>query len=156
MILNAVDGRPLPIYGDGGNVRDWLHVEDHCEGLLLVLRRGRVGEKYNLGGGNERTNVEIVDRLCDTLDRLLPAARNPALRGASSYHSLKTFVPDRPGHDRRYAIDAAKIHRELGWAPRHRFEDGLRETAEWYLEHRAWCDGVQAGRYNRERLGLGQ
>jgi len=146
MLLNALEGKPLPIYGDGGNVRDWLHVDDHCAGLLLVLAKGRVGEKYNIGGGNERTNLQVVDGICDVLDGLRPQA--------TSRKSLKTFVADRPGHDRRYAIDATKIRRELGWAPRHTFEDGLRETARWYLEHRDWCDGVQKGRYNRERLGL--
>ena len=146
MVLNALDGRPLPIYGDGGNIRDWLHVDDHCAGLLLVLQKGRVGEKYNIGGGNERTNLQVVDAICDALDGLRPQAK--------SHKTLKTFVPDRPGHDRRYAIDAAKIRRELGWSPRHRFEDGLRETARWYLDHRDWCEGVQKGRYNRERLGL--
>jgi dTDP-glucose 4,6-dehydratase len=128
-------------------VRDWLHVDDHCEGLLLVLRKGRVGEKYNIGGGNERTNLQVVDALCDALDALRPQTE--------SYRALKTFVADRPGHDRRYAIDATKIRRELGWSPRRTFEDGLRETTRWYLEHREWCEGVQAGRYNRDRLGLG-
>jgi len=147
MVLNALEGKPLPIYGDGGNVRDWLHVEDHCAGLLLVLAKGRLGEKYNIGGGNERTNVQIVDAICDALDALSPKA--------GSYKSLKTFVPDRPGHDRRYAIDATKIRRELSWAPRHTFEQGLRETAEWYLTHRDWCTNVQKGRYDRGRLGLG-
>ncbi len=147
MVLNAIDGRPLPIYGDGGNVRDWLHVEDHCAGLLLVLAKGRAGEKYNVGGGNERTNLEIVDRICDTVDALRP--------GPTSRRALKTFVPDRPGHDRRYAIDAAKIRRELGWAPQHTFETGLRDTVQWYLDHRDWCEQVQAGRYDRQRLGLG-
>jgi dTDP-glucose 4,6-dehydratase len=154
MILNATEGRPLPIYGDGGNVRDWLHVEDHCAGLLLALRKGRLGEKYNIGGGGERTNLEVVDRLCASLDELLPSSGNPALKGAPSYGSLKTMVPDRPGHDRRYAIDASKIRRELGWQPRHSFETGLFETVRWYLEHREWCRQIQAGRYNRERLGL--
>ena len=148
MILNALDGRPLPIYGDGGNVRDWLHVDDHCGGLLLVLARGRIGEKYNIGGGNERTNLQVVDALCDALDTLRPRA--------ASYKSLKTFVADRPGHDRRYAIDATKIRRELGWSPRRTFEDGLLETTRWYLEHRDWCEGIQAGRYDRGRLGLGK
>jgi len=148
MILNALDGRPLPIYGDGGNVRDWLHVADHCAGLLLVLREGKPGEKYNIGGGNERTNLEIVDCICDTLDETNPSG--------VSYRSLKTFVPDRPGHDRRYAIDATKIRRELGWAAARTFEGGLRETVEWYVAHRDWCDAVQAGRYGRERLGLGE
>jgi dTDP-glucose 4,6-dehydratase len=154
MLLNAFEGRGLPIYGDGGNVRDWLHVEDHCAGILLVLARGRVGEKYNVGGGNERTNLEIVDRICDAVEALAPARSNPALK-RSSYRDLKTFVPDRPGHDRRYAIDATKIRRELGWAPRHVFEDGLASTARWYLEHRDWCEQVQQGRYDRQRLGLG-
>jgi dTDP-glucose 4,6-dehydratase len=147
MILNALDGRPLPIYGDGGNVRDWLHVGDHCAGMLLVLRKGRPGEKYNIGGGNERTNLELVDRVCDILDELKPAA--------TSRRALKTFVPDRPGHDRRYAIDATRIRGELGWAPRHTLEAGLEATVRWYLEHRDWCDAVQAGRYDRERLGRG-
>jgi len=154
MILNAAEGRALPIYGDGGHVRDWLHVEDHCAGLLLALRNGQAGEKYNIGGGGERTNLEVVDRLCASLDDLLPSSSNPAMKGASSYRSLKTMVPDRPGHDRRYAIDASKIRRELGWQPRHSFESGLHETVRWYLEHRDWCRQIQAGRYNRERLGL--
>ncbi len=157
MILNAVEGRPLPIYGDGGNVRDWLHVEDHCAGLLAVLLKGRTGEKYNIGGDNERTNLEIVDRLCDALDELRPVRSNPALAelpGASSYRALKTHVADRPGHDRRYAIDATKIRRELGWSPQHAVERGLFRTVSWYLEHRDWCEQVQAGGYDRERLGL--
>jgi dTDP-glucose 4,6-dehydratase len=154
MILNAAEGRALPIYGDGGNVRDWLHVEDHCAGLLLVLLKGRPGEKYNIGGGNERTNLEIVNVICGALDGLRPAASNPSMKGAASYEALKSFVPDRPGHDRRYAIDASKIARELGWRPRRTFEDGLLETARWYLDHRDWCRQVQAGRYNQERLGL--
>jgi dTDP-glucose 4,6-dehydratase len=146
MILNAVDGRALPIYGDGGHVRDWLHVEDHCEGILLVLARGRPGEKYNIGGGNERTNLQIVDRICETLDELRPSA--------AGHRRLKQFVADRPGHDRRYAIDASKIRQELGWSPRHTFESGLRETIQWYLDHREWCEQVQQGRYDRQRLGL--
>ena len=154
MLLNALEARPLPIYGDGGNVRDWLHVEDHCAGMLLVLARGRTGEKYNIGGGNERTNLEVVDRVCDAIEAIVPAALNPAMKGGS-YRGLKTFVADRPGHDRRYAIDAAKIRRELGWAPTRSFEEGLASTARWYFEHRDWCEKVQAGRYDRQRLGLG-
>jgi dTDP-glucose 4,6-dehydratase len=156
MILNAVEGKSLPIYGDGGNVRDWLYVEDHCAGIGLVLEKGAPGAKYNIGGGNERTNLQVVDALCATLDAELKAAKNPALvaRGLSSYAGLKTFVPDRPGHDRRYAIDAAKIRAELGWAPRHPFESGLRETVRWYLSNRPWCEAVQSGKYRRERLGL--
>jgi dTDP-glucose 4,6-dehydratase len=158
MILNAVEGKSLPIYGDGGNVRDWLYVEDHCEGILLALRKGAPGGKYNVGGGNERTNLQVVDALCEALDAELPAAKNPALasRSLSSYAGLKTFVADRPGHDRRYAIDASKIRAELGWSPRHAFESGLRETVRWYLAHRPWCEAVQSGQYRRERLGLGQ
>jgi dTDP-glucose 4,6-dehydratase len=158
MTLNALEGRDLPIYGDGGNTRDWLYVEDHCAALWLVLERGRIGESYNVGGDTERTNVQIVDELCATLERLQPAAANPALRarGLASYTALKTFVPDRLGHDRRYAIDASKIRGELGWRPRHDFAAGLEATARWYLEHREWCGQVQArSRFGRERLGLG-
>ncbi len=155
MILNAVEGRPLPIYGDGGHVRDWLHVEDHCAGLLLALDRGRPGEKYNIGGGGERTNLQVVDALCASLDMRLPASTNPALKSAGSYLALRTFVTDRPGHDRRYAIDATKVVQELGWRPARVLEEGLSDTVRWYLEHRDWCAQVQAGRYGRERLGLG-
>jgi len=157
MILNALEGKRLPIYGDGGNVRDWLYVEDHCEGILLALRRGQVGGKYNIGGGNERTNLQVVDALCEALEAESPAHANSQLaaQGMRSYAELKSFVADRPGHDRRYAIDATKIRRELGWSPRHAFEDGLRQTARWYLDNRAWCAAVQVGRYGRERLGLG-
>jgi dTDP-glucose 4,6-dehydratase len=156
MILNALEGKPLPIYGDGGNVRDWLYVEDHCRGILAVLERGRPGEKYNLGGRSERTNLEIVDTICDALEALRPAAENPALqrRGIGGYRDLKTYVPDRPGHDRRYAIDDAKIRAEIGWEPRHDLASGLAATVRWYLDHQAWCESVQSGRYRRERLGL--
>jgi dTDP-glucose 4,6-dehydratase len=153
MILNAMEGKPLPIYGDGGNVRDWLYVEDHCRGILRVLEGGRLGEKYNLGGDSERTNLEIVDILCDELEARLPAAANPALSGRS-YRALKTFVPDRPGHDRRYAIDARKIRRELDWRPRHDLASGLARTVGWYLESRPWWESVLSGSYRRERLGL--
>ncbi len=158
MILNAVEGKSLPIYGDGGNVRDWLYVDDHCAGILLALEGGRPGERYNIGGGNERTNLEIVDRLCAALEAAWPARDNPALagRGIGSYAALKTFVADRPGHDRRYAIDAAKIRAELGWAPAHDFGAGIAKTVAWYLGHREWCESVQSGRYARERLGLAE
>jgi dTDP-glucose 4,6-dehydratase len=148
MILNAVDGRPLPIYGDGGNVRDWLHVDDHCAGLFLVLERGRIGRKYNIGGGNERSNLQVVNAICDIVDSIRGTG------GADGCARLKTFVADRPGHDRRYAIDATRIRAELGWAPKHEFESGLRLTVEWYLNNREWCRAVQAGGYNRARLGL--
>src|SRR4029077_4686056 len=155
LVLNAMDGGPLPIYGDGGNVRDWLHVEDDCAGLLLVLERGRPGEKDNVGGENERTNLEIGDGICDVLDELRPPASKAAFRQVvppESYRALKTLVPDRPGHDRRYAIDASKIPRELGWTPPHSFSEGFRQTVRWYLDHRDWCERVQTGRYDRQRL----
>jgi len=155
-LLNALDAKPLPIYGDGGNIRDWLYVEDHCAGILLVLRQGRLGEKYNIGGSNERTNVEVVDSICATLDEFVPSASNPLMRsaGLSRYSQLKTFVEDRPGHDRRYAIDANKIRNELGWKPEHNFETGIVNTVTWYLENREWCAKVQEGKYGRQRLGL--
>ncbi len=157
MLLNAMDGKKLPIYGDGGNIRDWLYVEDHCAGILLALQHGRPGEKYNIGGDNERTNLQIVDRICAEVERVLPAAENPALQaqGKTSYQDLKVFVADRPGHDRRYAIDATKIRTELGWQPAHDFESGLAKTIRWYFENRQWCATVLAGKYERERLGIG-
>ncbi len=156
MILNAVEGKPLPIYGDGGNVRDWLYVEDHCAGILRALQRGRPGEKYNLGGNCERTNLQIVDALCEQLEELHPAARNPALAnaGVDAYADLKAFVEDRPGHDRRYAIDASRARDELGWEPAHDLSSGLAATVHWYLQNRDWCEAVQSGSYRRERLGL--
>jgi len=153
--LNAIEGKPLPIYGDGGNVRDWLYVEDHCAGILLALRHGRSGDKYNIGGAGERTNLQVVDAICAALDEWLPAADNPALatQGKRRYSELKTFVPDRPGHDRRYAIDATKIRRELGWQAAMDFEGGIARTVFWYIENRRWCEQVQADKYRRERLG---
>jgi dTDP-glucose 4,6-dehydratase len=157
MILNALEAKPLPIYGDGGNVRDWIYVDDHNEAVLTVLERGRPGETYNVGGRSERSNLEIVERLCGELERAHPAAKNPALRaaGVASYAALKTFVRDRPGHDRRYAIDDAKLGRELGFAPKTSLEVGLAKTVAWYLANRAWCEAVQSGSYRRERLGVG-
>lgn len=153
MILNAVEGRPLPVYGEGANVRDWLHVDDHCGGLLMVLRRGAPGQSYNLGGDAERTNLEVVEAVCAAVEAELPAARNPALaaRGVGDYRELVSFVEDRPGHDHRYAIDSTKARRELGWAPRHDFESGLLETVRWYLGHRAWCEAVAAGAATRRQ-----
>jgi dTDP-glucose 4,6-dehydratase len=156
MLLNALEGKPLPIYGDGLNVRDWLYVGDHCAALRLVLEEGRPGESYNVGGESERTNIEIVDALCAALDEVRPAARNEALsnQGVARYADLKTFVEDRPGHDRRYAVDTRKIRRELGWRPQTTLEQGLRKTVRWYVENREWCETVQGGSYGRERLGL--
>jgi len=154
-ILNALDARPLPIYGDGGNVRDWLHVEDHCEAILQVLSSARPGGNYNVGADNEQRNLAIVDRICAALEELFPGAHNPAMqtRGIARYADLKHFVTDRPGHDRRYAIDASKLRRDLGWAPRHTFDAGLKATAQWYLDHRAWYESERVG-YDRGRLGL--
>jgi dTDP-glucose 4,6-dehydratase len=149
MILNALEGKPLPVYGSGQNVRDWLYVEDHCEALRVVLTRGRPGETYAIGGRSEITNVSLVGMICDLLQELAPP-RDPALR----YRNLITFVTDRPGHDMRYAIDPSKLERELGWTPRHELAAGLRETLGWYLENRTWCDRITAGVYRRERLGL--
>ena len=140
MIVNALAGKPLPIYGDGLNVRDWLYVTDHCSAIRAVLARGRVGETYNIGGWNEKTNREIVDTICALLDEMRP---DPA----GSYARLITFVKDRPGHDRRYAIDARKIERELGWRPAETFDTGIRKTVRWYLDHADWVTGVQSGAY---------
>jgi dTDP-glucose 4,6-dehydratase len=156
MLLNGIEGRPLPIYGDGGNTRDWLFVEDHCVGLGTVLCQGLPGQKYNIGGENERTNLQIVDLLCAELERLFPAASNPALQalGQTSYRDLQTFVPDRPGHDRRYAIDARKIRTELGWRPSVDFETGLARTVEWYLTHRKWVETIRQAQQERPRRGL--
>ncbi len=149
MVRNAVAGRPLPIYGDGGNVRDWLYVADHCAAIRRVLEGGRPGEVYNVGGNSERTNLQVVDTLCSTLDDLLPDSPH------RPHAALRTFVPDRPGHDRRYAIDASKLARELGWAPAESFESGIRRTVRWYLDNQAWCEEVTRDQYDGSRLGLG-
>jgi dTDP-glucose 4,6-dehydratase len=140
MIVNALAGKPLPVYGDGQNVRDWLYVRDHCSAIRAVLACGRVGETYNIGGWNEKTNLEIVQTICALLDELKPDPAGP-------YRRLVTFVKDRPGHDRRYAIDARKIERELGWRPAESFETGIRKTVQWYLEHGDWVAAVQSGAY---------
>jgi dTDP-glucose 4,6-dehydratase len=150
MILKALDGEGLPIYGDGGNVRDWLYVEDHCRAIWRVLEAGRPGEVYNVGGDSERTNLQVVDTLCDLLDDLVPASPH------RPHAQLKRFVTDRPGHDRRYAIDASKLQTELGWRPEESFESGLRRTVDWYLNHRDWCARVMDGSYRGERLGGGR
>ncbi len=156
MVLNALEGKPLPIYGNGRNIRDWLFVEDHCEGLLRVLQDGAPGEKYNLGGRSERSNLEVVEAVCHILDELLPCESNPVLaeRGIRQYEDLKAFVTDRPGHDFRYGIDTTKIQSELGWAPSHTFEAGLRRTIQWYVDNRQWSKVVTKQSYQQERLGL--
>lgn len=142
MILNARDRKPLPVYGDGKNVRDWLYVEDHCEAIDTVLHRGQPGETYNIGGWNEKRNIEVVETVCDLLDEM-------AGRGTTSRRDLITFVKDRPGHDRRYAIDSRKIKRELGWEPKATFESGMRQTVRWYLENEAWVKNVISGSYRQ-------
>ena len=149
MILNAIEGKPLPVYGDGLNVRDWLFVEDHCSAIERVLDGGRIGECYNIGGNNEQTNLSIVKMICAAVDRLRPnLAHGPC-------ESLITYVKDRPGHDRRYAIDASKIAHELGWKPQQDFQSGLELTIRWYLDNPTWVARVQSGKYRGERLGLG-
>lgn len=145
MILNALDGKPLPVYGKGDQIRDWLYVEDHARALYKVVTEGKVGETYNIGGHNEKQNIEVVHTLCDILQELCPQG--------TSYRDLITTVTDRPGHDRRYAIDASKIEQELGWAPEETFETGIRKTVQWYLDNLEWCKRVQDGSYQRERLG---
>jgi dTDP-glucose 4,6-dehydratase len=148
MLLNALEGKPLPVYGDGGNVRDWLFVEDHCRALWKTLREGVPGETYNIGGNCERSNLDVVRTICRIVDELRPdLPHHPC-------SALITFVKDRPGHDRRYAIDASKIRRELGWRPRFDFEEGIRLTVRWYLENKTWVERVSSGDYRRERLGL--
>ena len=147
MILNALDGKPLPVYGDGQQIRDWLYVEDHAAAIWLVLRQGRLGETYNVGGLNERANLDVVKTLCSLLDQ------KSARTDGASYEAQITYVADRPGHDRRYAIDCSKIQSELGWAPAESFETGLAKTVDWYLTNRAWTDDITKNKYNRERLG---
>ncbi|EWG98235.1 dTDP-glucose 4,6-dehydratase [Halomonas sp. BC04] len=148
MILNGLDGKSLPVYGDGQQVRDWLYVEDHARALIRVAGEGRVGETYNIGGDEERTNLEVVERLCDLLDDISP-------RRNGQYRDLMRFVADRPGHDLRYAIDACKLEAELGWRPLETFESGLRKTVQWYLTHEVWWRRVLDGRYQGQRLGAG-
>ncbi len=150
MILNALEGRPLPIYGKGDQVRDWLYVEDHARALVQVVTKGIPGGTYNIGGHNEKTNLEVVTTLCRILDELCPD--HPGR--IAHFEQLISYVDDRPGHDQRYAINAGKIERELGWKPRESFETGIRKTVEWYLNNSEWCSRVQDGSYQRERLGL--
>ena len=140
MIVNAIEERPLPVYGDGQQVRDWLHVQDHCEALLTICERGRVGETYNIGGSDERRNLEVLEKLCDLVDCRLD-------REPGSSRQLIEHVTDRPGHDRRYAIDTSKVRREIGWQPRFKFEDALSQLVDWYLEHADWVDAIRTGEY---------
>jgi dTDP-glucose 4,6-dehydratase len=150
MILNALEGKPLPVYGQGNQVRDWLYVEDHARALYLVAMQGEIGETYNVGGHNEMQNIDVVHTICALLEELAP--NKPV--GVAHYRDLITHVTDRPGHDMRYAIDAGKIQRELGWTPQETFESGIRKTVQWYLDNTEWCRRVQDGSYQRERLGV--
>jgi dTDP-glucose 4,6-dehydratase len=149
MILNALSGKPLPVYGDGQQIRDWLYVEDHAKALYKVITRGVVGETYNIGGYNEKTNLEVVETICDLLEELVESKPE----GVNQFKDLIEFVTDRPGHDLRYAIDAHKIERELGWTPDNTFETGIRQTVEWYLNNRDWWQAVLDGSYRLERIG---
>ncbi len=149
VILNALHGKPLPVYGNGLQIRDWLYVEDHVKALIKVVIEGKVGETYNIGGHNEKTNLEVVQTICDLLEELAP--EKPS--GIDTYRDLITFVKDRPGHDARYAIDASKIERELGWVPEETFETGLRKTVQWYLANAPWWERVLSGVYRMERIG---
>ena len=147
IILNALDGRPLPVYGDGQQVRDWLYVEDHAMALWKILREGRPGETYNIGGGGEYANLDVVQRICALLDKKHSRA------DGQSYTKQISFVADRPGHDRRYATDFSKLRRELNWSPAASFDVGLAKTVDWYLTQRAWCAEITTGKYARQRLG---
>ncbi|PTB31813.1 dTDP-glucose 4,6-dehydratase [Photobacterium phosphoreum] len=149
IILNALDGKALPVYGNGMKIRDWLYVEDHASALYTVVTKGKIGETYNIGGHNEKANIEVVKTICELLEELVP--NKP--QGVTEYQNLITYVTDRPGHDVRYAIDASKIARELGWKPAETFESGIRKTVEWYLANQKWYSRVLDGSYNRERLG---
>ncbi len=148
MILNCLDEKPLPVYGKGENVRDWLYVEDHCEAITAVLHNGKIGETYNIGGNNEMTNLDIVHTICDLMD-----VKSPRIN-SDSYRELITFVTDRPGHDFRYAIDASKINKELGWSPNESFQSGITKTIDWYLENKNWWKAIQNNSYQQERLGV--
>ena len=147
MIINCINSNELPIYGDGKNIRDWLYVEDHCEALYTVLRKGKSGETYNIGGNEEKTNLNIVNIICETLDDKKPSSK------LSSYKELITYVKDRPGHDFRYAIDASKIKNELGWQPKYNFKNAISNTIDWYLQNKNWWDSILNNKYNLERLG---
>ncbi len=155
VMLNALEGKALPIYGDGKQIRDWLYVEDHCAGILAALEKGRLGETYCIGGRSEMENLQIVQRICSILDELRPPAENPKMegKGHSKYEDLIAYVKDRPGHDRRYAINCDRIQKECGWSPKETFESGIRRTVEWYLENQDWCQSITSGTYAHERLG---
>ena len=153
IVLNALAGKPIPVYGDGSQIRDWLYVEDHARALVTVVKAGEIGETYNIGGHNEKSNLEVVETVCHLLDQLSPMSLSGGGEQKKSYKTLITFVTDRPGHDRRYAIDASKIQRELGWSPEETFESGMHKTVEWYLDNKSWWQRVLDGSYQLGRLG---
>ncbi|MCS5640862.1 MAG: GDP-mannose 4,6-dehydratase, partial [Candidatus Marinimicrobia bacterium] len=148
MILNCLEEKPLPVYGTGENIRDWLYVEDHCDAIYTILQKGTIGETYNVGGNNEIKNIQIVEVICDVLNDIHPAG------SGKSYHELITFVKDRPGHDFRYAIDASKLKKEIGWEPKESFNTGIQKTIEWYLKNEEWWKTIQENTYKQERLGF--
>ena len=148
MILNCLEEKPLPVYGTGENIRDWLYVEDHCDAIYTILQKGTIGETYNVGGNNEIKNIQIVEEICDVLNDIHPAG------SGKSYHELITFVKDRPGHDFRYAIDASKLKKEIGWEPKESFNTGIQKTIEWYLKNEEWWRIIQENTYKQERLGI--
>lgn len=156
MILNALEGKTLPVYGKGEQIRDWLYVEDHAKALYKVLLDGAIGETYNIGGHNEKKNIEVVNLICELLEELASDNQFSKKSGGEGFASLINYVEDRPGHDLRYAIDASKIKNDLSWIPEETFETGLRKTVEWYLNNKSWCENVQSGNYKRERLGVNQ
>lgn len=153
IILNAIDGKKLPVYGDGKQIRDWLYVDDHAKALYAVVSRGEVGETYNIGGFNEKENIEVIREICKILESLAPENKISLSSGGDGFESLIDYVSDRPGHDLRYAIDASKIKEKLNWEPEETFETGIRKTVQWFLENREWCNNVQDGSYRRQRLG---
>jgi dTDP-glucose 4,6-dehydratase len=155
MILNALEGKPLPVYGNGQQIRDWLYVEDHARALYLVATKGEIGETYNIGGHNEKANIDVVNTICELLEELVPenSHSRTSNRASTGFSSLITYVTDRPGHDVRYAIDASKIEKELDWTPEESFETGIRKTVEWYLNNKTWWSRVLDGSYSGERLG---
>ena len=150
VIIKALNGETIPVYGDGSQIRDWLYVDDHVEALLTVLKKGSVGDTYNIGGNNEKKNIDVVNTICDILDEIASSRRSNEIK---SYKDLITFVKDRPGHDKRYAIDSSKIQRDLGWKPKETFESGIRKTIHWYLENQTWYEKILSGNYRFERLG---
>ncbi len=156
VILNALEEKPLPIYGKGDNVRDWLYVEDHARALHAVLGEGVPGEQYNVGGNNERTNLQVVETICDILDEMRPRSTENGGVEHQSYHDLIAFVEDRPGHDKRYAIDSSKLQSALGWSPEETFETGIRRTVQWYLDNAWWWSPIREQKYAGQRLGAGR